>query len=202
MKRMLEKALNRYLALDPESKSRLEILQGKVVTLELRGINLTFQLVFSADQVHVNWKDFVKADTVISGSPLTLLRMSFAEGNRKQFFAEEASIEGNLDLGQHVIDLFDQLEIDWEEYLSKVVGDVPAHQIGRFAKRIKKVSRRFSDAMCHDLNQYIHEEIEIFPPAEALNDFYHDVDAVRMDVDRIAARIAHLKQMHQKRDDE
>lgn len=187
-----QKALNKLLALDPESKSRLLKLQDKIVTLELLGTGLCLQLVFHEGKILVKSDNFLPPHTTIKGTPLTLLRMTF-EDNRKQFFADDVSIEGNLDLGQHVIDLFDQLEIDWEEYLSRCVGDVPAHQVGNFFRELKKFTKKTRRILTQNVNEFVHEEIEMFPPEEELEDFFADVDALRMDVDRLEARVAMLR---------
>jgi ubiquinone biosynthesis protein UbiJ len=102
-------------------------------------------------------------------------------------------IEGNLDLGQHITDLFDRLEIDWEEYISRYTGDVAAYQIGRIGKRIKKFHQHARSTLTQQINEYTHEEIQLVPAIEELNDFYHDVDELRMDVDRVESKIVNLK---------
>lgn len=190
---ILQKALNHYLALDPESKTRLLELEGKIVTLELLGLGLTVQLFFADHKIKISCDELLTPDTYIKGTPLTLLRMTLTEGDRKHFFAEDVSIEGNLDLGQKVIDLFDHIEIDWEEYLSKWVGDVSAHQIGRFAERAISFSKRLHETLLQNVNEYVHEEADLFPSQEASQDFFADVDVLRMDVDRAEARVASLK---------
>ncbi len=195
----LQKALNHYLSLDPESAHKLQGLNHKVVTIELSGINISFQLYFIENQISIKHENFLQANTIIKGTPLRLLQMSLSK-NRKQFFADDVAIEGDLELGQQVIDLFDQLEIDWEEYLSQWVGDVPAHQIGRLARGIKQWTEKTRQIFCENMNEYIHEEIEFFPPKEALNDFFEDIDILRMDADRIEARMQILeKSMKSKR---
>jgi ubiquinone biosynthesis protein UbiJ len=193
----LQKALNYYLALDPESKQRMHLLQGKVVTIDLLGLGVTLQLVFANDQVKLSMNDFVFADTHIKGTPLSLLRLALAEGDRKQFFSDDVSIEGDLDLGQAIIDLFDQLEIDWEEYLSRFTGDVSAHQVGRWVRELKQMSERTRTVLLQNVNEYVHEEVDLFPANEAIKDFFTDVDDLRMDVDRMAARIEQLKRSAQ-----
>ncbi|MHB1946703.1 MAG: ubiquinone biosynthesis accessory factor UbiJ [Gammaproteobacteria bacterium] len=193
----LQKALNYYLALDPESRQRMHALQGKVITIDLLGLGVSFQLVFDNDQVKLSTSDFVSSATQIKGTPLSLLRMALSQGDRKQFFSDDVSIDGDLDLGQEVIDLFDQLEIDWEEYLSHLTGDVSAHQIGRFARKIKQISERTRSVLLQNVNEYVHEEIDLVPANEAIKDFFSDVDDLRMDVDRMAARIEQLKRSAQ-----
>jgi ubiquinone biosynthesis protein UbiJ len=196
----LPSALNRYLALDPESHARLHELKNKIVTIELL-VNETplykesitqFQMQFSETGIKLKTAEFSMSDTHIKGTPLSLLRMALTNDDRKKFFSEDVSIEGNLELGQQVIALFDALEIDWEEYLSRWVGDISAHQLTRFARKIKNISKRFQSTLTQNINEYVHEEVDLFPPPEALHDFFHDVDTLRMDADRLEARIQKL----------
>ena len=186
---LLQKALNSYLALDPESSARLSRLQGKRVAIELLNIDLYFQLYFTETKIELKPKEDIKPDTIIKGTPLSLLHMTLARDDRKRFFAEDVTIEGNIDLGQQVIDLFDAIEIDWEEYASRWMGDVSAHQLGRLVRRVTGFSARVRQTTQQNINEYVHEEINLFPPKESLQDFFHDIDLLRMDVDRLEARI-------------
>lgn len=192
IERNLQTILNHYLALDPESKTRLKALQNKIITIELQNINCTFQLIFSDEEMTLKFSDLLPANTIIKGTPLTLLHMSLNTSDRKRFFAEDVIIEGEIELGQKVIDLLDELEIDWEEYLSHWIGDIPAHQTGRLAKSIKNFSKNLRETLLQNINEYAHEEINLFPPREEIQDFFTDVDNLRMDVDRLEARIEKL----------
>jgi len=185
----LQTAFNRYLALDPESDARIKKLQGKKITLELLGTGFICQLSFQSEKIKIALADFATPDVVIQGAPLSLLRLSCTKGDRKHFFKEDISIEGNLEVAEEVMDLFDRLEIDWEEYLSKGVGDVAAHQIGRMARKIKKLHVQTRETLLQNVNEYVHEEVNLAPSEEALQDFFSEVDTLRMDVDRIEARV-------------
>jgi ubiquinone biosynthesis protein UbiJ len=187
----LQVILNRYLSLDPESAYRIKALKNHVITIELNGLALIFQLVFTESNIQVKTNDFSNPDTTIKGTPLSLLHMTLTS-DRKKFFAENVIIEGNLELGQQVIDLFDTLEIDWEEYISRMTGDVPAHQIHRAASHLKIFTTRLRKTLMHNINEYVHEEKNLFPAPEALQDFFQEVDILRMDTDRLEARIAQL----------
>ena len=192
----LAAAINHYLALDPESHLRLKALEGKVVTLELLGMGLNLQLIFQAGKVTLRASEFEDACTHIKGTPITLLRMVLTQGDRKHFFADDVTIEGDLEVGQDVIDLFDHIEIDWEEYLSRWMGDMPAHQVGNVVREIKKMSQRTREVLLQNVNEYVHEEKQLVPPTEELKDFFADVDELRMDVDRLEARIQTLKKQN------
>lgn len=189
----IQTAMNRYVALDPFAVKRLATLQSRVVMIELLGLGLTMQLRFDKQTIHVMTDHFVEADTVIRSAPFSLLHMALTRQHRHRFFGESVVIEGNLDVAQDVMALFDELEIDWEEHLSRWVGDVPAYQSGRVIHRIKQMGRRLQQTFKQSLNEYVHEEIHLAPALEALEDFYHDVDQLRMDVDRVDAKIARLE---------
>jgi ubiquinone biosynthesis protein UbiJ len=42
IEKILQKALNRYIALDPESKKQLQLLQGKIATLNRNKVHRFF----------------------------------------------------------------------------------------------------------------------------------------------------------------
>jgi ubiquinone biosynthesis protein UbiJ len=195
MKTLLEKAINRYLTLDPESPKRIASLNNKIVSLELSGILLTVQMLFVDKTIQLKWNDFLIPDLTIRGTPLNLLHLSLAPERRQHFFAEDVALEGNIELAEPVFAIFNELEIDWEEYISKWTGDVPAYQTSRFVRQIKKVGQRIRKTLVYNLNEYLHEEINAFPPLEALENFFHDVDNLRMDVDRLEVRIKKLEEM-------
>jgi ubiquinone biosynthesis protein UbiJ len=181
----LQKALNRYLALDPESSQRLAALNGKWVALELLPLKLTFFLHFNQGQALLSSSALELPETTITGTPLRLMLLALVpHTERKRFFADDVVMLGNAALGQQVIELFDQLSIDWEEYISRVVGDVPAHHAGNIVRQASNWMLKTRDILLQNLNEYMHEEINLFPPGEALQDFFHDVDVLRMDTDK------------------
>lgn len=194
----LQSILNHYLALDPESASRLLNMQNKSVKIELLDVNLIFQLIFTSDEIQLKTNDFIPANATIRGTPISLMHMAISKDNRKKFFEDDVTIEGDVALGQKVIDLFDSLEIDWEEYLSHWIGDIPAHQTGRVVRHFKNFTQQFRKTITQNMNEYVHEEVNLCPPREALQDFFHDVDNLRMDTDRLEARIAKLQSIMEK----
>lgn len=191
IERNLQSVLNQYLALDPESAKRIKAIDHKVVTIELLSIPLVFQLIFKDSMVEIR-KPTEKADTTIRGTPLSLLRMSLDKHHRKSFFADDVSIEGDLELGQKVIDLFDSLDVDYEEYLAYWIGDIPSYHMGQLSRKIRAFKNNLTGTIKDNFNEYLHEETQIFPPKEEILDFFNDVDHLRLDVDRLEAQIQKL----------
>ncbi len=188
----IAKAINTSLGLDPESRHRLQKLRGKTITIELLPFHLTFQCVFSEDGVAVQESETLAAATIIRGTPLQMLGAMTAKEDRQRFFAEDLTIEGDAEVAQQVVELFDELDIDWEEQLSKLVGDVPAYHAGRLLRGARKFLHTASSSLMANFTEYTQEEARWLPAREALQDYFNDIDTLRMDVDRVEAKIQNL----------
>jgi ubiquinone biosynthesis protein UbiJ len=190
---LLSKAINTYLGLDPESKQRLHDLQGKAIAIELKPFHFIFQCVFTSKGVSLHQDDEIETEATLRGTPLQLAGAMLAKENRQQFFADDLIMEGNADIGLEVVDLFDSLQIDWEEYLSHVVGDAPAFHVSRFIRGVSNWLNQSEQSLSNNISEYLHEETKWLPSREALQDFFNDIDTIRMDIDRAEAKMANLK---------
>lgn len=185
--------INRYLKLDQHSRVRLEKLQDRVITIELLPLHFIFQLAFTETGIEIKEGGELPAETIVRGTPLQMLNMLLMRDNRNKSFNEGLEIEGNADLGQQVIELFDEMDIDWEEQLAKVTGDTPSYHISHFVQGVKKWFTKTTNTFREDISDFLHEETLWLPSKEQLNEFYHDIDTLRMDVDRLEARFNHLR---------
>ncbi len=190
---LLSKAINAYLNLDPESKQRLNDLQGHTITIELLPFHFIFQCIFSQTGITLEPNATLPAATSLRGTPLQLAGAMIAKQHRQRFFADDLVMEGNAEIGLQIVDLFDALKIDWEEHASHIVGDVPAYHISRFLRGAFNWLRSADDSLSNNVSEYVQEEAEWLPSREALTDFFNDVDTIRMDIDRAEAKILHLK---------
>jgi ubiquinone biosynthesis protein UbiJ len=188
----LSKVINAYLNLDPESKQRVRKLQGKVIAIEFLPFHIQFNCVFNEDKVTLIADELIAADASLRGTPLQMLGVMIAKENRHRFFADDLVMEGDAAFGQQVVELFDHMKIDWEEHLSKLTGDVPAYHLGRIAGKFKSWLNTSQESFSQNINDYVHEEARWLPSREALQDFFTDIDTLRMDLDRLEAHIKNL----------
>lgn len=184
--------LNAYLKLDPLSSARLKKMEEKAIFVEINSIGLSFYITFKDEKIVLVDETILPIDAVIRGTPLMLTAAVFSKKNRQKFFSEEIIIEGNAETAQAVIQLFDAIDIDWEELLSRAVGDIPAHHTGRTLRKITRWFKRAKETCSENISDYIIEEKRLSPSSMELSDFYHDVDELRMAVDRIEARFSYL----------
>lgn len=188
----LSKAINAALNLDPESKARIQKLHGKTIQIEFQPLHFIFYCQFNEGSITLANDTTADVTTTIRGTPLQMLGVMLAKQNRQRFFAEDIAMEGDAETGQLVIDLFDHLQIDWEEYLSRLTGDVPAYHAGRMFRKLTAFLTNSNNNLCADISDYLHEEARWLPSREALNDLFTDIDRIRMDTDRMEARVQRL----------
>lgn len=188
----IEKALNAYLHADDHTTKRLAKMAGKSISIELIPAGITFNCHFHHDKVTVDFRNDFTPVTKIKGTPLQLFGAFVDKERRHQFFADDVSIEGDAEFAQQVIHLFDQIHIDAEEQAAKLIGDTSAHQLGRLMKGIRKWAASTGQSFTQDVNDYLHEEAEWFPVKEELNIFFEDIDTIRMDTDRLEARLKRI----------
>jgi ubiquinone biosynthesis accessory factor UbiJ len=185
----LNKALNAYLDLDPESRERCRQLKEKIISIKFLPWDFTFYCLFKEDGIHLSFDESLIAETTIIGTPLQMLGLLADKKNRKRFFSEDVRLEGNAELGQQAITLFDHLKIDWEEHFSRFAGDAATHHASRLLRKTGEWLGAVDKSMSQNINEYVHEEAKWLPSREALKDFFADIDAARMDVDRLESRI-------------
>lgn len=188
----MEIGFNRALRLDPESEEQFTALSGKVIAIELQGMDLTFYLMPSIDGVQLANDYDGEANTTIRGGVFSLLHTAMTE-DRSRVLEGAVRIEGDVALGQKVQKILRNLDLDWEEPLSNVVGDVAAHEIGRVASQTFGFFSQVAQNFLRDTGEYLVEEHRDLPSKFEVEEFFSGVDEARSDVDRIEARINKIK---------
>ncbi len=188
----LEQVLNRVIGLDPEAGERLAALHGRSIRIDLRGTGIQWIFVPAHDgRLRVLGSLEGQPDCTLSGSPLDLLRASAAGAT--QLFAGRLRIEGDTGLAQRFSEVLADLDIDWEEQLSHLTGDIAAHEIGRGVRAASREGARMRRSSEQILSEYLTEEARLLPHRFEVEDFIADVDTLRDDAERLAARIALLE---------
>jgi ubiquinone biosynthesis protein UbiJ len=190
---IIEKILNRYLQLDPESKPRLMALENKVIAQQFQPGDLKIYWIFNGKNIQLSDRHGGFVDVTIQGSPLDFLRFSSNLNDHTQLFASDIVTTGNLEVAQDFKALFANLEIDWEEQLSHVTGDVIAHQVGNVFRGLTAWAQQSRNSLRQDITEYVQEETRCLPPREELQDFFRDVDQVRDAAERLELRIQRLE---------
>jgi len=154
---IVEKILNHYLHLDPVTEQRLIALAGKVIAIRLQPLNWSIYFILTQDGIHLADRYQGSVDVTMSGASFDFLRLSWNSSNTS-FLNSNVVVEGDLEVAQQFKELFAHLDVDWEEQLSRVTGDVVAHQIGRFMRAFSAWARQSAVVMRQNITEYVQEE--------------------------------------------
>lgn len=190
----LEQALNAALALDPKTGERLSRMDGKVIAIELSGTGIRLHLQPENGGLRLMSHYDGQVDTTLRGAPLSMLRMSSGRTGEGMFHGG-VEIDGDVELATRFQRILEKLDIDWEEHLSRLAGDIVAHQVGNTVRGLFSWGQRAADHLSDDVADYLQEEREILPVDWEVDEFIDSVDVLRSDVDRIEARVRRLQHM-------
>lgn len=190
-----ETALNRYIALDPEGSRAFEPIYGRIVAIEVQGLGARITLIPGPDRLQVFGAYDATPDCLIRGNPLALARMGMAERKESQLSSGEVHIEGDSTIAQRLSEAMVRLDIDWEEQLSKLVGDPIAHQVGQGLRAVGEWGQRTGETVRTNIKEYLEEEARILPSRYEVLDFLARVDTLRDDVERLEARVERLARL-------
>jgi ubiquinone biosynthesis protein UbiJ len=188
-----ESVINRYLRLDPDAATRMAQLDGQCIALELRGLDI--ELFILPGKQGIRLKDTIEgeADTVLRGTPLGMAQLGLGSNTGKTLFSGDVTIDGNVETGQAFKAVLDEMDIDWEEQLSKLTGDFIAHQLGNAARQAGKILHHGRTTLEQDISEYLQEELRVLPSRIETVNFSADVSRIGMDVERLQARIKRLQ---------
>jgi ubiquinone biosynthesis protein UbiJ len=189
----LETALNRYIRLDLDAGELLAPLAGRVIALTVEPFSETIYLCPTASAIQVLDAYPDPPDTRISGSLSALSMMGISAKPMRSVFSGAVKIEGDIATGRQFQALFDSLNIDLEEHVSRFTGDVIAHQVGNFFRTGARWTRESLRTFELNLSEFLQEETRDLPAGPEAEIFYRQIDALRADFDRLSSRIERLE---------
>lgn len=189
----LEKAFNHYLSLDPQVMPQLAALEGRVIAIHMLGINQTLFVFPGADGVMLFGEFDGEADAMLSGTPIALGKLGVSDDAASILFSGEVTISGDTRLGNQFKKILARMDIDWEEQVSRYVGDLAARQLGNAVREFSSWVTRSRQSLMLDAGEYLQEESRLSPSRAELDRFVLNVDLLREGVDRLQARVNQLK---------
>ena len=161
--KLVEKGLNQYLRSDAYVLDGIGMLSGKRLAVSLQG----------------------------TGPPFTLLR-ALKDSDKQGEFGSEVTVTGDAEVLRQLQMLLMRLEIDWEEHLSRLVGDIAAHQLGNMGRGALAWGGRTSQTLVEDLGESLTEESRLVAARADVEALATDIDDLRDHAERLDIRIGRL----------
>ena len=186
-----EKIINTALRYDPATRLGVARLSGKILAVNINAPLALSLFVMPLDeeiQLMANWHGDV--DTQLSGSLMALLQLSTSDIHNLKYSGVTAM--GDLALLADLQQLLKNLDIDWEDMLSQFTGDIIGHQTAQLIRAKFGWAKDRSQTAARLSKEFLTEEYQALVSRPELEDFYQQVDELRLAVDRAAARMEKL----------
>jgi ubiquinone biosynthesis accessory factor UbiJ len=188
----LESLLNRNIAASAAARSLCKRLDAKVLAVHMAGLPLSIYFRSQGESMVLDTQHEGEPNATLSGTPLSFLRL-VGPSPEAAFRGGSVHIQGDAEVAQAFSELLKQARPDVEEELSRVIGDVAAHQVGNIARSALSFARRASETLHQNVAEYLQEESRDLPSRTEADEFIAGVDKLRDDADRLAARLALLE---------
>jgi ubiquinone biosynthesis accessory factor UbiJ len=183
----IENVLNRGLPRSPRARQLCRELQGHPVGVDVSGF-ARLVVESTGETLQLKRDPAAATEAEIVGGPFSLLALA-GESPEAVIQRGDVQIRGDVELAQRFRELAMLLRPDIEEEVSKLIGDVPAHHLGRFARAAFGWTRNAASTQVRNVAEYLaHERQHLVPRAEA-DQLLKGVDTLRENVDRLEARI-------------
>lgn len=187
----LENLLNRGLPRSPRARQLCTALTGRSVAIVVPDI-ARLRVSSTGDTLAVRFAD-APAEATIRGGLLSLIALT-GDSAQKVLQRGDVAISGDSEVAEGFRELVQLLRPDPEEELALLIGDIPAHQLGRLARLGASFSVRAAQTTLRNLAEYwAHERGDLVSRNEG-EQFLRGVDALREDADRLQARLDLLAQ--------
>ncbi|MHB1950738.1 MAG: ubiquinone biosynthesis accessory factor UbiJ [Acidiferrobacteraceae bacterium] len=188
----LEQAFAAATRLDPELAARFRQFAGRRVSISLRGVPATVFQCSGSGTWRAATDDSAPADLVIRASlPAALALPTLVRSGADLGSYRRAGIEfeGDLELARALRRTVASFTFDWEELLSRAVGSLMAHRIGNGVRACAAAMAAAHDSAARNAAEQLQYGLALLPARAEVEAFLRDVDHLRSDVDRLAARV-------------
>jgi ubiquinone biosynthesis protein UbiJ len=190
--RLLEAALNRALALDETTHSRLAGLEGRRIGVDLRGTGTGLAITVTDGRLAVGPLHERPGDFTVRATPGSLFALAMRAGDESAVAPGKVDVSGDAELARRIEKLVRGYQPDIEEAFAQTFGDVLGVPLARALNAAFGWSRDSAQSLLRDSAEFLRDESrDLVAPAE-MDFLLDDIDALRERADRLAARIARV----------
>ncbi len=196
MMRPLVRLLNRNVQDSIEARALCDKLDGQVVAIGVRDTSLIVYFVMKDGEIDLRTDTELDPDAAVTGSLIGLAQMATG-GGEDMIRSGSIELSGDALTAQAFQKLLERAKPDFEEELSGIVGDSAAYRAGELARGLSRWGKSARETMGQNIREYLQEESREVPSRAEVEAFGADVNALRDDVERLAAKVARLKDQAQ-----
>lgn len=185
-KQISTRLLQHLIAQNSWANGLLQPFAGKSVQLNIALLNTSLVILENGSLAIAG--DTNIPDATITIAPSLLLRLIAKDEAAKL----QIKIEGDTHLATELAKVFSNMRWDYEDDLSKLVGDVPAYKLGELGRHAVGTVKDTGVNLTEMLSEYWQEEKPMIAKKRHVEQFNAAVDTLCADVERLEKRLNKL----------
>lgn len=193
----LEFVINRLLDRDPHIMKVLNAAgAGKTVTVRCTSQpRWQLTLLIGTDRIMLMSAEQEAPDACLSGSQRALSRLLFSDDQATALHDRDIELSGDVQLIQRLHRALSQLDLDWQDLLGPLLGDIGTRAAATGWQHSRDTVLQAADALKKNMTDFVQEEAALTPTKQQAQHFTSELDALRLRLDRLQARIQRLQQL-------
>lgn len=179
-------ALNHVLRTAPLAMERLRKHAGRTAAFHVGPVSLAFTVQTTGEVTAA--VPGASRDLEVRISPFLLPRLAAGE----EAAYREIEMQGDMELAHEVSFLARHLSWDYEEDLSRVIGDIAAHRVAEGARGLARWTREAGIRTAQGAAEYWTEESPLIASRVKVEGFVRDVAELRDAVERLEKRLERI----------
>jgi ubiquinone biosynthesis accessory factor UbiJ len=188
----LQGMIDRQVEGSPRARELLSGLDGRRMQVVARLSPWRITLHAAGGRLQVLHDDSIAPDVQLAGTLLALLAL-LREEPAQVIRRGDVSMTGDAELGTRFQELTLLLRPEPEAELARIVGDIPAHGAGLLLRKVFAYGRSTLRTQVLNMGEYLAHERQLLVPRIEAARFLEDVDSLREEADRLAARVSVLE---------
>lgn len=186
LKPLLTRLLNHLINQNIWAKEQLQPFGGKTVRFSIPPISATLTVLEDGGLA-------MAGDSALADASVTIpLPVAFRLLANDDAAATLATLEGDTELAAALAKVLRGISWEYEEDLSKIIGDIPAHQLSKFGRKAVSEVKSQGLNLMQMLTEYWQEEQPVIAKKRHVETFNQAVDTLREDSERLEKRIEKL----------
>lgn len=185
-----EASVNQALQYDPGTRLALAELEGQVLAVDISTPAATIYVCFNSDGVQLLGIFEGSVSTRLRGSAVALILLM--SGGQTSLANSGVEVFGSTSLLSKLQGIARNIDIDWEEPLTQLLGDLLGHQSAEYIRwRCNYITERVKAGLRLG-SEFLTEENRSLPATAEVEFFCDQVDQLRLDADRAQAKLQAL----------
>ena len=185
-KPLITRILNHLINQNEWARDQLQPFSGQSVKFVVPPVSMTLTVLEDGGLAAAGEAAIVSARVIL---PLpAAMRLLAGDANAETL----ATIEGDTELAAAMSRVLRNMSWEYEEDLSKLIGDIPAHQLSEFGRKTVSEVKKQSLNVAEMFAEYWQEEQPMIAKKRHIQQFMLDVESLRDATERLEKRLDKL----------